>query len=149
MFWVKRHCLEVVLGRHSSCMSGLSKISACTYVYELLNKLRQGHCPIKKKITCHYDMSKRLTRSSSQDVDSRRPEHVIEEKDAEDEDKEEDEDGSDTSNKEEKQHTKARTEDQVVTTILLTIHHMQEKIDCIMTKLGLDDNGSEAEVASS
>ena len=86
--------------------------------------------------------------SSSQDVDSRRPEHVIEEKDAEDEDKDEDEDGSDTSNKEEKQHVKARTEDQVnIMAILLTIHHMQEKIDLIMMNLSLDD-GSEAAVVT-
>src|ERR1035438_4817817 len=93
-------------------------------------------------------MSKRLTRSSSQDVDSRRPERIIKEKDAEDEDKDEDEDGSDTSDKEEKQHAKARTEDQVnITAILLTIHCMQEKIDLIMMKLGLDD-GSEAAVVT-
>ena len=95
-------------------------------------------------------MSKWLTRSSSQDVDSRRPEHIIkkEEKDAEDEDKDEDEAGSDTSNKEEKQHAKARTEDQVnIMAILLTIHHMQEKFDHIMMKLGLDE-GSEAAVVT-
>ena len=92
-------------------------------------------------------MSKWLTRSSSQDVDSRRPERIIEkeEKDAEDED---DNDGSNSnSNEEEKKHATARTEDHVIMTILLTINHMQEKIDSIMMKLGLDE-GSEAVVVT-
>src|ERR1035438_9801844 len=92
-------------------------------------------------------MSKWLTRSSSQDVDSRRPERIIEkeEKDAEDED---DDNGSNSnSNKEEKKHAMARTEDHVIMTILHTINHMQEKIDSIMMKLGLDE-GSEAAVVT-
>ena len=97
-------------------------------------------------------MLKRLTRSSSQDVDSRRPEHIIEkeEKDAEDEDKDGSDSTSKDSNKEEKQHVKARTEDQVnITTILLTIHCMQEKINLIMMKLGLDEGSDAADQASS
>src|ERR1035438_2305243 len=90
-------------------------------------------------------MSKWLTQSLSQDVDSRRPEHIIkkEEKDAEDED---DDDGfNSNSNEEEKKHAMVRTEDHIITTILLTINLMQEKIDSIMMKLGLD-KGSEAVV---
>ena len=77
-----------------------------------------------------------VTWSSSQDIDSRRPEHVIKENNAD-----EDEDGSGStsegSKESQEQLATVRFEDQVdIMAVLLMMQAMQKSIDLFMEKYG-------------
>ena len=86
-------------------------------------------------------MSTRQVTRSSQSVNSKWPEHAIEEKDNDAEEDDKDESLHDEETQEQEHLATIREEDKVdIMNILFTMQDMQKKIDLLMKKHGLTED---------